>query len=402
MNSYRNTDPRPPIMRGAPPPPDQRVTLDNWDRPPFNRWSFQNVRQVLPTATVHRGNGPVCALPRAAIDLSQLTFDNDAGVEITVDAFLEESYTDGFIVLHQGHVVFERYYNAMTERTLHLSQSVGKSICGTVAGILMGRGILDPDAPLKHYVPEFAGCGYGTATVQQAMDMRSGVGFSEVYTDPNSDIAKFDLASGWKPRPQGYTPACTFDLLLGLDRERDHGGDFSYRSVEIDAVAFCMERATGMTLPELVSAELWAHLGMEEDADFTVDSAGYALASGGFNATLRDYARFALMHLNMGLFNGRQIVPAEWVAQCQHGDHAIFGAPYTEALPDGAYRNQFWIERPTTRAYMARGVFGQLIYIDPDNDITAVKLSTWPDFQNVQYSKDTLHALHAIAAALNG
>jgi CubicO group peptidase (beta-lactamase class C family) len=233
------------------------------------------------------------------------------------------------------------------------------------------------------------------------MDMRSGVRFSEVYTDPDSDITKFDFASGWKPRASPDDPPCVFDLILGVEQDRDHGGAFQYRSIETDVMAFCMERATGRRLADLVSEELWSRLGVEEDACFTVDPAGYALASGGFNACLRDYARFGLMHLNMGVFNGRQIVPAEWVARCRTGDHAVFGAPYTEVLPNGAYRNQFWIEDVDRRAYMARGVFGQLIHIDPDNDMVAVKLSTWPDFQNTRFNVSTLLALRAIGRALN-
>ncbi len=389
-------------MRGSPPPADMRATLANWDKPPFNRWSFQHAREILPTANVHRGSAPVSVLPRTPVNLSSVAFESATGSELSLDQFVEETYTDGLIVVHQGHVVLERYYNGMTERTPHLSQSVGKSICGTVAGILIGRGALDPNAPVSHYVPEFADCGYGTATLQQVMDMRSGVRFSEVYTDPASDIAQYDYAAGWKPRPPDYQPACTFDLILGLEQDRDHGGAFQYRSVESDVMGFCMERATGRTLSELVSLELWSRLGCEENADFTVDSAGYALASGGFNATLRDYARFGLLHLNGGFFNEQQIVPAEWVADCRNGDHSLFGPPYTDSLPNGAYRNQFWIEDAERRAYMARGVFGQLIYIDPDFDLVAVKLSTWPDFQNAQYSIDTVRALQAIADALAG
>ncbi len=402
MTSYRNADKRPAIMRGAPPLPGHRVTLANWDRPPFNRWSFQHVREILPTACVHRGDGPVSNLPGAPAGLEPLAFTDSEGEEQTIGGHLEETYTDGMIVVHQGHVVFERYYNGMTERTRHLSQSMSKSVCATVAGILIGEGALDPDAPVQEYVPEFAECGYRDATLGQVMDMRSGIKFSEDYTDPESDIAKFDFASGWKRQPEDYEPNCTFDLIRGVAKDRDHGGKFQYRSIESDVMAFCMERVTGMTLSELLSTRLWSKMGAEENADFTVDSAGYALASGGLNATLRDYARFGLVHLQMGHFNGRQIVPAEWIAQCHEGDHSVFGEPYNAALPDGAYRNQFWIESPTNRAYMARGVFGQLIYIDPDHDMVAVKLSTWPDFQNTRYSRDSLLALHAIADALSG
>ena len=98
-----------------------------WDRAPWNRWSFQHIREILPTVEVWRGNGPVTALPQAPQALDAITF-TDAGATITIEKFLEDSFTDGFLVLHKGQVVFERYMNAMTPRTLHLSQSMAKSI----------------------------------------------------------------------------------------------------------------------------------------------------------------------------------------------------------------------------------------------------------------------------------
>lgn len=385
----------------AVPPEVGPVTLRNWDSPPFNRWAFQHVREILPTVEVHRGIGRASELHRDHQSVEAIEFEDLSGRTKTVGALLAETYTDGFLVLHRGRVIVERYFNGMTERRPHLSQSVAKSVVGTTAGILIGRGVLDPAAPLSHYVPELAACGYASARVQHVLDMRSGVRFTEVYTDPTSDIYKVDIAAGWRPRPSDDWPATMHDLILTLEQERAHGGVFDYRSIETDVLAWAMESATGMRLGELVSRELWAPLGAEEDGYFTVDTEGTALADGGFNATLRDYARFGQMHLDRGFFNGRQIVPAEWVLECRQGDPSIFGAPYTETWPNGAYRNTFWIEDAARDTTMARGVFGQLIYICPAHDLVAVKLSSWPDFQNRQFSLETNCALHAIGRALS-
>ena len=388
------------IMQGSPPADHCRVTHDNWDRAPFNRWSFQRVREVLPTVPVRCGRGLARALKRADRDLGTISFETADGRQVTLQDFLDETYTDGIILLHRGAVVFERYFNGMAADTLHLSQSVAKSIAGTVAGILIGRGVLDPHAPVEEHVPEFADCGYRGATLAQVMDMRSGVRFSEVYTDPDSDIGKVDVASGWKPRRNASDPEHMFEVILGLAQEREHGGRFEYRSIETDVMAFCMERVTGTRLADLVGTELWSKLGAEEDANFTVDPAGYAQADGGFNATLRDYARFGQLHLDGGIVDGVQVVPADWVEACGQGDPSVFGAPYTDVLPAGAYTQQFWVEDAGTRAYMARGVFGQLIHIDPDNEMVTVKLSSWPDFQNVAFTVNTLRAIHAVGREL--
>lgn len=401
MSSYKNSEPRPPIMRGS--PPELRPPFMDWDRPPWNRWSFQHVREILPTAEVWRGTGNESILPQVPQDLGSISFERWGGTPTTIERFLDDSYTDGFLVAQRGRIIWERYFNGMSERTLHLSQSVAKSVTGAAAGCLTALGVLDPSAPITHYLPELTATAYHGAKVSHVLDMTSGVRFSEEYTDPYSEIGKADVASGWKPPPAGAQgfPDHMWDLILSLTtRERAHGERFVYRSIETDVLAFCMERATGKRLPQLVSELLWQPMGAAESACFTVDRAGYALANGGLNATLRDYARFGSLYLNDGHFNGRQIVPAGWVKATQTGDHALFGDPYTLTSPNGAYRNQFWIDDVSRSAIMCRGVFGQLIYIDSDRDLVVVKLSSWPDFLNLEFGIDTLRMVHALANEL--
>ncbi len=376
----------------------QRIPRNDWDRAPWNRWSFQNVRQLVPTVEVWRGNDQPWMLQENYRALDKLTVELDKAPPFTINDWLDESYTDGFIVLHHGSILFERYMNGMSARTLHLSQSVAKSIVGTVAGILIGRGSLSPSEQVTSYLPELNKTAWKGATIQQVMDMTTGVRFVEDYEALDSDIAMTDFACGWKIPAHGVdAPECMWDQILSLtDVEREHGELFVYRSIETDVLAHCLERITGLRLAELVSHELWQPLGCEESACFTVDRAGYALADGGFNATLRDYARFGQMHLQRGFANGRQIVPTEWVRDISNADAGLFRDPYNRVTPNGAYRNQFWLEDVSTQASMARGVFGQLIYIDPDHDFVAVKLSSWPEFTSEARLRATLKALDAI------
>ena len=200
----------------------------------------------------------------------------------------------------KGQIVFERYMNGMTERSQHLSQSVAKSIVASVAGILVGQGVLEPNEKITTYLPELKKTAWKDATLRHALDMTSGVQYIEDYDAANSDIALTDVASGWKPaRPGLKAPACMWDQILSLKtRVREHGEVFQYRSIETDVLAHCMERVTQSRLASLISSELWSPLGSEENAYFTVDPAGYALADGGFNACLRDYARFGQMLMN--------------------------------------------------------------------------------------------------------
>ena len=393
MSSYRNSDPRPPIMEGAPPqmvPPRM-----DWDRPPWNRWAFQNIRMILPTAEVWRGDGPVRQLPRKEQNLDDLPVTSVSGASTSLAGLLDETYTD-------GAVVYERYFNGMTPRSLHLSQSVAKSVTAATAGVLVGRGLLDVQAPVTQYIPELNDTAYRGALLQHVLDMASGVTFDETYTDPYADIGQLDVSAGWKPIPPGSDPAFrwprhVFEQVLGLGKlDCRHGDRFSYRSIETEVLGFCMERVTGKRLYEIVSDELWQPMGAEQSASFTVDAVGSSLADGGFNACLRDYARVGLLYLQ----NGGGIIPPAWVEATRNGNHAHFQAPYTDSLPEGAYRNKWWIEDPRSRAIYARGVFGQMIYVNWDYGIVAAKLSSWPDFLSTPFNIATQNALHAIGRHL--
>jgi len=382
--------------------PDLFPPKADWDRTPWNRWSFQHVREIVPTVEVWRGNGPVRALPRNEQNLDGLRIAGIDSEGTTLATFLDQTYTDGLLVLKHGAIVYERYLNGMNEHTLHLSQSVAKSFTGALTGILVGRGAIDVDAQITDVLPELASTAYRGATIQHVLDMASGVRFGEDYTDPLSDMARADVASGWKPVPSGADPRqwpqTILDLILTLHTlEQPHGGRFAYRSIETDVLAFVLERSTGKRLPQLLSEELWQKFGMEQSANMTVDPSGYALADGGLNACLRDYGRFGQMILE----GGAGVVPASWIDATRSADHTLFSEPYTAVLPDGGYRNQFWIEDQASRNLMARGVFGQLIHIDFARQVVVVKLSSWPEFVNPGWTRATLDVVRRIGAALS-
>src|SRR4029077_8234765 len=150
-----------PLMQGFPPAPEGQVTLANWLRPPFNRWSFQHVREIVPTAGVHRGDGPPAVLRRSARNIERIAFARPAGTEnpgseTTAGHLIAQTFTDGFLVLHRGRILAEHYDNAMTPATRHIVFSVSKSITATLAGVLVDRGQLDPGSPVTRYIPEVA------------------------------------------------------------------------------------------------------------------------------------------------------------------------------------------------------------------------------------------------------
>jgi CubicO group peptidase (beta-lactamase class C family) len=253
----------PDIKQGFSLPPEQRIPRDQWDRAPWNRWTFQNVRQMVPTTEVWRGTGPVREFARNQQDLGKVQFSDADANSSNLQTWIDSSYTDGILLLHRGEIVFEQYHNNMTERTLHLSQSMAKSIVAAVASILIGRGLIDPTEQVTGYLPELGATAWQGATLQQVMDMTTGVRYVEDYEALDSDIAVSDIACGWKqPRRDFDTPRCIWDQILTLTKQvREHGEKFQYRSIETDVLAHCLERVTGTRLAELVSRELWQPLG---------------------------------------------------------------------------------------------------------------------------------------------
>jgi CubicO group peptidase (beta-lactamase class C family) len=394
----------PPIMVGTPPPPEMRIPRIDWDRGPWNRWGFQHVRELLPTAAIRRADH-ASALPVADADLNDFTYLGIDGQETSFSQMLDDTYTDAIFVWKNGKILHESYHNGMDERSLHLLQSVSKSITSAAVGTMIGEGLLDPAALVTNYLPELQKTAWKGARLQHVLDMTTGTQFTEDYEIRDSDVGKMDYACGWKPAPPGVDvstwPTCVWDQILGLDvATAEHGARFAYRSIETDVLAHAMERVTGQRLPQILSERLWQPLGCAEDASITLDSAGYGLACGGISATLRDMARFGLMLLNNGQTDGRQIIPAEWCHDIRHGKHGLYDAENYKHWPRGAYRNQFWVEDSQLGRHYCFGVFGQMVMVAPDTGTMVVKLSSWPDFVDESSYRLMMVGLRAVESAL--
>ncbi|HYX80589.1 MAG TPA: serine hydrolase [Actinomycetota bacterium] len=392
-------------MAGPPPFDERLVSLANWQDPPFNRWSFQHIRDLIPTARIERGDGPVSRLARAERDLTGVRF-RDSGREMTVGQLLDRTWTDGFLVLHGGRIVFEEYRNGMRPDTAHLLMSVSKSVVAAVAGILVGRGALDPGAPASDIVPELGRTSFRGATVQHLLDMRAGTRFDETYEDPNADVRVYEQVYLWRPRSGRRLPADALSYFATLRNDGEHGGPFRYRSILTDVLGWVVERAGGARLHELIARELWGPMGAEFDADITVDAHGNPMADGGISATLRDLGRFGQLYLERGMRGRRRIVPKDWI------DDTVRGAPdgpraFVEGddppgFPRGThYRNCWWIYDASSPLFAASGINGQHIFVHGASQTVVVKLSTWPVALSPSLRRALVAAVLALGAALS-
>ena len=389
------------LMQGAPPGGDALVTLANWQDPPFNRWGFQHVRELIPTARIARGDGATRRLPRAERDLSRATV-RAGRRRLRLDRFCEETSTDGLLVLSRGRVIHERYENGMTPSTTHLLMSVSKSITSTACGILVDRGQLSPSDLVTSHIPELEGTSFEGCTVRHLLDMRAGTRFNEDYDDLRADVRVYEQIYLWRPRTTRRLPATVTDYYATLRNAGAHGGPFEYRSILTDLLGWVLERASGVRFADLISRELWVPMGAEFDAEVTVDAHGHAMADGGICCTLRDLARFGQLMLDHGRRGRRQVVPADWIRDTLEPEDdtvAAFAATAdARELPRGAYyRNKWWVIDPSGPIYMGSGINGQTVLIHVPARVVVAKFSTWPVAWDFEHSVRTRTALVDLA-----
>ena len=359
-------------MEGFPPPPDKQIGQpdSNYFSFPKLRWTVCHLRELLPTEQVSRGiDAPVrleYGLDEEAIDA--LTFEPmGSDVEMTWEESLSANYTDGMLILHEGKIVYERYFGCLDEAGKHGAMSMTKSLTGLLAEILVAEGKLDDKALVASILPELRDSAFGSATVRQVMDMTTGLAYSEDYSDPEADIWIYSAAASPLPKPAGYDgPDGYFEYLQTVQPEGVHGDAFHYKTINTDALGWIISRVSGMEVTELLSERIWSRMGAEQDAYMTVDGQGTPFAGGGLSAGLRDLGRVGLLMLNEGTINGERLFSAEVVAGIrQGGSKEAFAKAGYKTLGGGSYRGMWWLFHNENGAFAARGVHGQTIYVDP-------------------------------------
>ena len=393
-------------MVGAPPPPDRIVRFadGSYFKFPAMRWSVSNFRQLMPTTNVSRGLGAPVPLARALrSDIDQLTFVPLGSKQpMTWEQSLAANYTDGIVVLHRGQVVYERYFGVLDPQGQHGAMSVTKSVVGTMGAMLVAEGTLDANKKVADYVPELASSAFGNATLRQVLDMTTGLKYSEDYADPNAEVWQHSAAGSPLPKPKDYTgPRTYMEYLQTVKPLGEHGEAFAYKTVNTDVLGWVIARVTGRNVAQLLSERIWQRIGAEQDAYFTVDSIGTPFAGGGLNTGLRDLARFGEMIRNDGQYLGQQIVPKAVVDDIRAGgDKAAFVKGGYDLLKGGSYRNMWWVTHNQDGAFMARGVYGQRIYIDPKAEMVIVRYASNPVASNAANDPVTIPAFEALARQL--
>jgi CubicO group peptidase (beta-lactamase class C family) len=395
-------------MVGAPPPEERIVRFDDgsYHRFPAWRWSVSNFRRLMPTVGVSRGLDSARPLPqsfdRGIDDVTFIPWGSDRPMSWR-ESF-EVNYSDGIVVLHEGRIVHERYFGALTESGQHGAMSMTKSLVGLLGAILVAEGVVDAERPVADYVSELASSGFGDATVRQVLDMTTALRFSEDYSDPAAEIWAHAAAGNPLPKPADYAgPRSYYEYLVTVEKQGAHGAAFGYKTVNTDVVGWILARVTGVSVAELLSERIWKPIGAEQDGYFSVDSIGVPFAGGGFSCGLRDLARVGELLRLGGLVDGRPVVPKEVADDIRRGGNpGLFAKAGYGHLSGWSYRNMWWVTHNDHEAFMARGVHGQALYVDPLAKMVIARFASHPVAGNAASDPTSLPAFAALGEYLAG
>lgn len=339
--------------------------------------NFSHMDDLFHTAHIDIGPGPARALPYGPqMKLPPALMD-----------WLTRRSATSLIVLHKGQIVSEQYFQGTGEDDLRISWSVAKSFLSALYGVLLEEGAIGSlEDPVTRYVPEMAGSAYDGATIRDVLQMSSGVAFNEDYFNFWSDINKMGRVLALNGSMDRF--AIDQDKRAGPPGER-----FRYVSIDTHVLSLIARRATGRSLPDLLSEKIIQPLGFEKAPYYVTDGHGAAFALGGLNVTTRDYARFGQMILNDGRVGGQQVVPADWIA--------LSTTPSAKTEPGHMkYGLHWWMPSDGQLGeVLARGVYGQEIYIDDRTQTVIVLTSSDRGFQDDGVSTEKTQVFRILANA---
>jgi len=297
----------------------------------------------------------------------------------SIDDYLAEAKVTGLMILKDGEIVLERYQYGRRPEMRFRSFSMAKTFTAMLVGIAHQKGMIRSlDDKVADYWPEIAASAYGQTTIRNLLYMGSGVPFRELYTwtdgDDNWAWGQVRYAQKNRRRPEAIVE------FLNSKTVRDHeqGSRFHYASIETEILGRVLRRATGKTVTKLTEEWIWTPMGAESDARWLLSTTDLAEdTGGGFNATLRDYARFGVLLSNDGRRGDQQIIPLEFLMDATDQSRVPRNFRPRAATPFYGYGYQTWIFPMKERTFALQGIHGQVIYIQPATKIVMVQTAVF-------------------------
>ncbi len=325
---------------------------------PEMNFATRTVKAGAPVRPLTRSNR---ALPDFPISWNGATYD--------IYDYVSRNRVAGLLVMKNDEVMLEHYDLGITEQTRWLSMSMAKSFSTTLIGAAVQDGhIKSVDEPLTTYLPEFNGTAFDGVTVKTLMQMTSGVKWSDDQTDAQSERRK--MLEIQIAQQHG----AVMRYMAERPRAAAPGTQFCYSTGDTHVVGALVKAATGKWLSDYLSEKIWSKLGMEQDGAWWLEApGGLEVAGSGFFATLRDYARFGRFILDDGVIDGERILPEGWMREA--GSARMISGKRVD------YGYMWWIVPGADGslddgAFTARGIFGQLMYINPKQRVICVVLGS--------------------------
>lgn len=334
--------------------------------PTQQAYAYRNVDRMFATRTIRRGDA-VLPLPRGREIAPRYRIGEQV---FGVDDYVFRTNCAGLLVLEGDTIVLERYALGLEEGARWSSMSTIKSLTATLVGAAIRDGAIGSlDDAVSIYVPALRDCAYDAVTVRDLITMSSGVRWSEVYTDRRSDVNRYSKSLGDK------VPGGVLALMRTLPAEHAPGTHFNYNTGDTYVLGCLVAAATGRRLADYMSETIWAPLGMEFDAFYTLESEG-GQEIGGSRAgiALRDFGRFGAFLLGDGVIGDARVLPGGWVEAA--GSTAFPLDPSANSYGADGYGYGWWID--PDGAMVAVGFAGQTLYVNRRRQIVIVTLSCHP------------------------
>lgn len=371
-------------------------TRETWLTPAHNAAAFQNIDELFPSRRIPGAAQPLALAPAARPFAPSYAYE---GKTYSVDDFMTRNKVSGLLILKGQTVLLERYAQGADAGTKFVSFSMGKSIVSTLIGLAIAEGKIGGlDDPIARYLPDVKGGAYETATIRDVLEMSSGTSFEEAYAEGRSSIAQF---IGVFEKNQGGL----YDFARNFPAASKPGVKFKYASADTEILGAVLRKVLGdEPLAAYLSRKVWAPMGAESEARWMMDAPGgpgHEVAAGGVLARLRDYGRFGLLFARGGELNGQRIVPAAWVAAATRPNRPQVEYGKLSAAHGWGYGYQWWLPPGEKGVFVAIGIFGQYIYVDPKRDLVIVKTAAWPTAGDGLSAVETLEFYRGVAATLD-
>ena len=376
------------IMKGSPPPIEYQVTLDNWRKYPFNSWSFVNVRNLIPTSPIYNNPDEKVIVQKQLIDINDLVVDHK-NTSYKLKEIFKICDTDAFLVMHKGKIKFEFYDKFTRFNTPHIIFSVSKSLTSLLTGILVEKKVININNYISHILPETKGTAYEDATVRNVLDMSIASGFIEDYTGQAEIFKKYRSSTGWDLPETNSTQTVKglHDFLSSMPKSNQkHGKKYHYCSPHSDLLGWIIERASGENYSKIMADLLFKKAGINHEANVTVDKWGASRAAGGISVSPYDLLLLSELVRNHGSNKNGQVVPAAWIEDFVNNknNNSYLNQDNLERFPKGNYRSKWYQTGFKDNEYCAIGIHGQNIWINPQKEITIVRMSSASDPINIQ------------------